>query len=95
MDNSAIRSLPNLTVLSNLKYLSLKGNLLNDPYDLDSLKYNTKLEELYLNENDISTSDNMLKLADSFTSSSLDVHLNGNNLECNVNMCWTKYMSLQ
>ena len=95
MDNSDIRSLPNLTVLSNLKHLSLKGNFLNDPYDLDSLKYNTKLEELYLNENDIRTSDNMLKVAESLASSSLDVHLHGNNLECNVNMCWMKYMSLQ
>ena len=95
MDNSDIRILPNLTVLSSLKHLSLKGNLLKDLYDLNSLKYNTILEHLYLNENDMKTSDNLLKLADSLTSSSLDVYLNGNNLECNVNMCWMKYMSLQ
>ena len=94
MDNSEIRSLPNLTALSNLRHISLKSNQLKDLNDLDSLKYNTRLGKLYLNENDLGTVDNLLKLADSLTSSSLDVYLSGNNLECGIDMCWMKYMSL-
>ena len=95
LDNSGIRNLPNLTALSNLRHLSLKGNLLNDVYDFDSLKYNTNLETLYLNENDFETLDNLLELADPLISSSLDVYLNGNNLKCDVKMCWMKHMPLQ
>ena len=89
-----LESFPNLNAFTTLQQLYLKGNSLTNVGDRSILKQNVGFRKIHLQNNDFTKVDNLLEVADSLTSSGLHFHLNGNNLECNVNMCWMKHMSL-
>ena len=89
-----LESFPDLHAFTTLQQLYLKGNSLTNVGNLSILKQNMGLWKIHLQHNDFTTLDNLLEVADSLTSSALHVHLNGNNLECNSDMCWMKHMSL-
>ena len=89
-----LESFPDLHAFTTLHQLYLKGNSLTNVGNLSILKQNVGLWKIHLQHNDFTTVDNLLEVAHSLTSSGLHVHLNGNNLECNVDMCWMKHMSL-
>ena len=94
MEYNNLESFPDLNAFTTLQQLYLKGNSLTNVGNLSILEQNVDLWKIHLQHNDFTTVDNMLKVADSLTSSGLRVHLNGNDMECNVDMCWMKHMSL-
>ena len=89
-----LESFPDLNAFTTLQQLYLKGNSLADVGNLSILKQNVDLWKIHLQHNDFTTVDNLLEVADSLTFSGLHVHLNGNDLECNLDMRWMKHMSL-
>ena len=95
--HSRLETFPNITAFTQLRLLHLHGNSLTEIKisDLSSLKQNTRLENVYLNYNRLTTLPNLLEVAAAISSVAVHFHVRGNNLECDVNMCWMKYLSLQ
>ena len=97
LHNTRLETFPNITPFTQLRLLHLQGNFLTEIKisDVSALKQNTRLENVYLNYNRVTTLPNLLNVADAISSLAVHFHVKGNNLECDVNMCWMKYLSLQ
>ena len=97
LPNTRLETFPNITPFTQLRLLHLQGNFLTEIKisDVSALKQNTRLENVYLNYNRVTTLPNLLNVADAISSLAVHFHVKGNNLECDVNMCWMKYLSLQ
>ena len=94
MEYTNLDSFPDLDSFTTLQQVHLKGNFLTNVGNLSILKQNMGLSKISLQHNAFTSVDNLLEVVDSLTSSELHVHLNGNNMECSVDMCWMKHMSL-
>ena len=92
-----LETFPNITAFTQLRLLHLQGNFLTKIQisDVSSLKQNTRLENVYLNYNRLTTLPNLLEVAADISSVAVRFYVKGNSLECDVNMCWMKYLSLQ
>ena len=100
LHNTQLEAFPNITTLTQLRLLHLHGNYLTEIglNDLSSVKQNTRLEDVFLNHNRLTTLGNLLEVADAISSVAIRFHVKnvkGNNLGCGTNMCWMKYLSLQ
>ena len=97
LHNTRLETFPNITAFTQLRLLHLQGNFLTKIQisDVSSLKQNTRLENVYLNYNRLTTLPNLLEVAADISSVAVRFYVKGNNLECDVNMCWMKYLSLQ
>ena len=87
-----LRVFPDLHPLEKLTRFWAHGNSFQSMGSLNKLKDIRKLSFLYLNQNNLSSIVNFVELAEAVSSSVLTVYLKHNNIYCNVDICWMKYM---
>ena len=87
-----LRVFPDLHPLEELTKLWARGNSFQSMGSLNNFKNIKKLSFLDLNQNNLSSIVNFVELAEAVSSSELTVYLKHNNIYCNVDICWMKYM---
>ena len=87
-----LKTFPNIHLLEKLTRLWAHKNSFQSTGLLKNLKAMKRLSLLNLSQNNLSSVVNFVQLAETVTSSELTVYLQHNNIDCNVDICWMKYM---
>ena len=93
ISNTGINALPDVSLLTSLRYLDASSNNLKS-VTTEQLKPFRRLSSISLNHNDdLNEIPNYLEVAQSTQSSNLYVYLFGTRLHCGSNLCWLKTLS--
>ena len=87
-----LNKFPNIQMLPKLTTLWAQRNSFQSMRSTSNMEGIKKLTHINLAKNDLSSVVNFVKLVETVASSKLSVNLQENNLNCNVDICWMKYV---